>query len=260
MNISPKLLVERMTPTLRTALELAVGRSASMRCYEVTVEHLVQAMVSDEGSDAKLILRAYGISHDALLARLHAIVQRLPQGATGRPVFSGSLWPLAEHAWLYGSLLFDGAAIRTGHVLYTLGRHPGRYTTGDLAPELELLAPELEKELTEVVADSREASENQSTITPRSRRIPTTSLSAFLDDVALGIVSERGEAPSPRELLTAREAFRARTDDLGRDGSMSRWTRLVVVALQAGVDVDEAARVADETLLLTREVSRTDDA
>ncbi|MEQ8890155.1 MAG: type VI secretion system ATPase TssH, partial [Sandaracinaceae bacterium] len=72
------------------------------------------------------------------------------------PVFSGSLWKWIQDGWVYGSLEYGAGLIRTGHLFYTLIRHPGRYI-GEVLPELEDFSlEELEKDLDEALSVTRE--------------------------------------------------------------------------------------------------------
>ena len=50
MRVAPKALIRRMTPTATRLLEAAVGKAATGGFYEITVEHLLAAMLEpDEG-------------------------------------------------------------------------------------------------------------------------------------------------------------------------------------------------------------------
>ena len=51
MSVDPKLIVRKLTPTVTRMLETAVGRSANATHYEVTVEHVLRAILDPEDGD-----------------------------------------------------------------------------------------------------------------------------------------------------------------------------------------------------------------
>mgnify|MGYP001948702069 FL=1 len=112
-------------------------------------------MEDDDGDLAALSLH-YGKTRTGLQNRVDKILQHMKTGNSSRPVFSGSLWKWIQDGWVYGSLEYGAGLIRTGHLFYTLIRHPGRYI-GEVLPELEDFSlEELEKDLDEALSVTRE--------------------------------------------------------------------------------------------------------
>ncbi|HBQ14292.1 MAG TPA: type VI secretion system ATPase TssH [Myxococcales bacterium] len=156
MSVQPKTLVNRMTPTARQMLEAAIGRAASSGHYEVTIEHFLAQMVEPDDGDLAAIYQHFGKNRKPLQNRVEKILQHMKTGNSSRPVFSGSLWKWIQDGWVYGSLEYGAGLIRTGHLFYTLIRHPGRYI-GEVLPELEDFSlEELEKDLDEALSVTRE--------------------------------------------------------------------------------------------------------
>ena len=168
MSVQPKSLVQRMTPTTKQMLEAATGRAAGAGNYEVTIEHMLQQMVQPDDGDIAAIYQHFGKNRTALANRIDRIVQHMKTGNTSRPVFSGSLWKWIQDAWLYGSLEYGAGLIRSGHLFYTLLRHPGRYI-GEVLPELEDWSlEEIEKELDDALSVTHEEHESTPTSTSAS--------------------------------------------------------------------------------------------
>jgi len=156
VSVQPKTLVNRMTPTARQMLEAAIGRAASSGHYEVTIEHFLAQMVDPDDGDVAAIYQHFGKNRKPLQNRVEKLIQHMKTGNSSRPVFSGSLWKWIQDGWVYGSLEYGAGLIRTGHLFYTLIRHPGRYI-GEVLPELEDFSlEELEKDLDDALSVTRE--------------------------------------------------------------------------------------------------------
>ena len=157
MSVQPKTLVNRMTPTAREMLNAAIGKAASAQHYEVTIEHLLRAMLEPEDGDIAAIYQHFGRNRNPLKNRIEKILNHMKTGNTSRPVFSGSLWKWVQDSWMYGSLEFGATKIRSGHLFYTLVVFPGKYI-GETVPELEdiFTKEELDKDLNEALSVTRE--------------------------------------------------------------------------------------------------------
>ncbi|MFS2003772.1 type VI secretion system ATPase TssH [Duganella sp. CT11-25] len=121
MNLNLKTLIGKLNDTSRLAATRAASICVALGQYEVEVEHLFLALLEQERCDAALIVRACGISVDALEADLHREVSQFKTGSTRTPVFSRHLPLLLEHAWLIASLAtLQPDRIRSGHLLVAL--------------------------------------------------------------------------------------------------------------------------------------------
>ena len=56
MRVDAKSLVRKLTPSATRLLEAAVGRAAQGAYHEITVEHLLAAMLDPDEGDAARIL------------------------------------------------------------------------------------------------------------------------------------------------------------------------------------------------------------
>jgi type VI secretion system protein VasG len=166
VRVEPRLLARRLTPTASRMLEAAIGRSATGQHYEVTVEHMLQQMLDPEDGDAAAIFLHLNKNRIPLKNRVDKILQHMRTGNTSRPTFSANLWNWIEEAWLHASLELGDQRVRSGILLYTLIRSPGRYT-GEEFPELEeISADELKSELGDALSVTKEAVEAAPVDTP----------------------------------------------------------------------------------------------
>jgi type VI secretion system protein VasG len=159
MRVAPKALIRRMTPTATRLLEASVGKAATGGFYEITVEHLLAAMLEPDEGDVARVFHNWNVDRKRLATRVEKDVQRQKAGNTGRPVISELVFSWLEDAWLTASVELGATHLRTGHLLLQLVARPDRYTA-ESYPELEeLKLEELKKDLDTVLAPSPESSE-----------------------------------------------------------------------------------------------------
>ena len=120
MSTNLKTLISKLNPTCRQAAERAINICMAQGHYEVDLEHLFLALLETPDNDFALLLKAYGISANALEKDLTKEISRFKRGNTRTPVFSTHLPTLFEHAWLLASLDAGTTSIRSGHLLLAL--------------------------------------------------------------------------------------------------------------------------------------------
>jgi type VI secretion system protein VasG len=159
MRVAPKALIRRMTATATRLLEASVGKAATGGFYEITVEHLLAALLEPDEGDAARVFHNWNVDRKRLATRVEKDLQRQKTGNTGRPVISELVFSWLEDAWLTASVELGATHLRTGHLLLQLVARPDRYTA-ESYPELEeLKLEELKKDLDTVLAPSPESSE-----------------------------------------------------------------------------------------------------
>src|SRR4051812_28497572 len=159
MRVAPKALIRRMTPTATRLLEAAVGKAATGGFYEITVEHLLAAMLEPDEGDVARVFHNWNVDRKRLFGRVAKDLQRQRTGNTGRPVIPELVFSWLEDAWLTASVDLGATHLRTGHLLLQLVARPDRYTS-EAYPELgELETDALKKDLETVLAPSPESSE-----------------------------------------------------------------------------------------------------
>ncbi len=159
MRIDPQHLIRRLTPTAHRLLEAAVGRAVSGQFYEITVEHLLQAILESPDSDASKMIKQYGQDPAKLGDRVQRALEKQRSGNPGRPTLSENLTQWFEEAWLLGSLIFGHVKLHTAVLVIQLSERPGRYTAENF-PELEALdTNEIRKEFGDIMSSSAEQME-----------------------------------------------------------------------------------------------------
>jgi type VI secretion system protein VasG len=117
-EISRGALFGRLNPTALKAIESATGFCKMRGNPYVELVHWLHILIQDPRNDLAAIRTAFGLD-DARLARdVVAALDALPRGATSISDFSPQIEEAIEKGWLYASLQFGAARVRTGHLLY----------------------------------------------------------------------------------------------------------------------------------------------
>jgi type VI secretion system protein VasG len=103
-----------------------------------------QILQRPDGSDLHAIARGFELNPGRLAQELTEALDRLPRGASSISDLSVHIESVTERAWVWTSLKFGAARIRTGHLLVALLKTQG--LTG--------LVPALSRELAKVNADA----------------------------------------------------------------------------------------------------------
>lgn len=157
MIAEPRALLRKLNGRCTRALEAAVSACMSSRHYEVTVEHVLLALVDDRGSDVSAVFEHYRVELSHARGALQRYVGELRSGNAGKPVFSPLLLEWIEDAWLYASLELGEKHVRSGALLVRVVQSPTRYLPAEL-PLLERLPrEEVRRELATLAAASEEA-------------------------------------------------------------------------------------------------------
>lgn len=120
MSNSLKTLISKLNDTCRQAAERAAGLCMARGNYEVDLEHLLLALLEQDGCDLHSILRRCAISPTGVERELNAEIDRFKTGNGRTPVFSAHVPKLFEQAWLIASLDARLPRIRSGHLLLAL--------------------------------------------------------------------------------------------------------------------------------------------
>jgi len=153
----PRSLLKTLNATCTRALEAGASACIAARHYEVTVEHVLVALLDDPESDVHKILEHYEIDAAHLRSALQRYLGDLRSGNAGKPTFGSLLLELLQDAWVYSSVELGEAKLRSGALLSRLATVPSRYLPFEL-PLLDKIArDELRKNLATIAAGSGEA-------------------------------------------------------------------------------------------------------
>ncbi|HTH73754.1 MAG TPA: type VI secretion system ATPase TssH [Trinickia sp.] len=139
MSTPLKTLIAKLDALCLNGATRAASLCLARGHYEVDLEHLLLALIEQRASDVSVVLRASGLSADALRRDLERELERMKTGNTRTPVFSQHLIALFEQAWLIASLDSHVARIRSGHLLLALLASP------ELAQFAERMSPILSR-------------------------------------------------------------------------------------------------------------------
>jgi type VI secretion system protein VasG len=172
MRVDAKSLIRKLTPTATRLLEAAVGRAAGGGFYEITVEHLLAAMLEPDEGDVARLLHNWSADRRKLGNQVARELERQRQGNPGRPVISESVFSWIEEAWLTASVDFGAQKLRTGHLLLQLLVRPDRYTGEAYAELAALPLSDVRRDLLEVLAPSPETREAEVDQAPGAAPVP----------------------------------------------------------------------------------------
>ncbi len=135
--IDLSLLVARLNPTCRTALEAAAGLTLSRTHYNVEIEHWLLQLLGTPGSDIPVLLRHLDIDEGRLAAELQASLGGMKTGNGRPPALSPEIVALCKQAWLLASVERGDDAIRSADLLMAIN------TDEQISAPLRRAAPRL---------------------------------------------------------------------------------------------------------------------
>ncbi|SEO84438.1 type VI secretion system protein VasG [Luteibacter sp. UNC138MFCol5.1] len=219
-DISRTALFGKLNAIAYKAIESATVACRLRGHREVELVHWLQQILQLADSDAHRVVRHAGIDASRLARDIDDALERLPGGATSVSDLSADIEEAVERAWVYATLTFGEAQVRTGYLLAGIVR------TRRLRHVLTAISPEFDKLRAE----------------------------GFVDTLP-GIV-----AGSPEDRLAASDGFRmdarsTSTDDApaalgGRDGLRRYTVDLTAQARDGSIDPvvgrdDEIRQVVD---------------
>jgi type VI secretion system protein VasG len=157
LTADPRALLKKLDATCTKALEAGASACIASRHYEVTVEHVLLALLDDRESDLVQILEHYRLDAAGMRASIQRYLSELRSGNAGKPVFSALLLEWAQDAWVHASTELGEPAVRSGSLFYRLVSTPNRYTPLEL-PILDKIAKDdLRQNLAVITSGSKEA-------------------------------------------------------------------------------------------------------
>ncbi|PSJ36823.1 type VI secretion system ATPase TssH [Allosphingosinicella deserti] len=123
-EISRTALFGRLNPTALKAIETATSFCKMRGNPYVELAHWVHILLQDPRNDVAAIRSAFGLDDAKLTTDVVAALDALPRGATAISDFSPQIEEAIEKGWLYASLQFGAARVRTGHLLHGMLKSP----------------------------------------------------------------------------------------------------------------------------------------
>jgi type VI secretion system protein VasG len=109
-----KSLLLKLNNYLVRNLDTATGLGINRGNYEITFDHLLNALIEDGQGDVPLILKHYGIDSGDVQARCLKNLDEMDKGNSGKPKLSPLLTELFEQAWITSSVHHHETKIRSG--------------------------------------------------------------------------------------------------------------------------------------------------
>jgi type VI secretion system protein VasG len=159
LNVDLQALVGRLNQHCRSTLEGAVGLTLSRTHYNVEIEHWLSKLVESTDGDIAAILRHFEIDAGRLATDLTKTLDRLKTGNARSPALAPNVVKLVREAWVFASLEYNVAAIRSGHLMAALlGDDSLAAIARDASPLFSRINAEtLRLSFAKIVADSSEA-------------------------------------------------------------------------------------------------------
>ena len=152
-----KLLRQQLNTTCVRALEQAAVNCINRTHYEITVEHMLVALLDIGSSDVMCILDRFKLDVSQVRSAIVRYLDELKVGNSGRPAFSPFLAEWLSDGWQIASLELGQKAIRSGALLLSLVRNPSRAYFVDYTDEIKKIADnELKTKFNEITAASSE--------------------------------------------------------------------------------------------------------
>lgn len=164
LHVDLKPLVGKLNETCRRTLEGAAALCLSRTNYNVEVEHWLFKLLETTDTDVAAALRHSEIDPSRVCKDVSRVLDGLKTGNARAPALSQDTVDLIRGAWLVGSINFDAAKARTGHVLLALlSDDTLNRVIRNASPEFDKLsAEELRKNYISITARSSEAEESKS--------------------------------------------------------------------------------------------------
>ena len=90
----------------------------------VEIVHWIAQMVQAQDSDVHRIAKHFGVDSAVLAKDITATLDRLPRGSTSISDLSEHVQAAVERGWVYGTLMFGDAQVRSGHLLVGMLKTP----------------------------------------------------------------------------------------------------------------------------------------
>jgi type VI secretion system protein VasG len=158
MSLDLRSLIGKLDDTMRRALEGAAGLAMSRTHYEVELEHWLHKLLETGDTDIPRVLRHFEMNPDRLLASVTRALDAYKTGNGGRPNLSETIQELAVEGWVWSSVHFGLAKVRSGALFLAALRKPQlRQRLLEIHPALKNVNTEtLENDFVAIVGGSPE--------------------------------------------------------------------------------------------------------
>ena len=150
-EITRNALFGKLNPTTYRAIESATVFCKLRGNPYVELVHWLHQLLQLEDSDLHRIVRHFALDPSKLARDVTAALDRLPRGATAISDLSSSIEEAVERAWVFATLMFGEAQVRSGYLVV------GALRTPQLRNALQAISPEFAKLKPEALTDGFDA-------------------------------------------------------------------------------------------------------
>ncbi len=123
-EISRASLFGRLNTTTLKAVETATGFCRMRGNPYVELVHWLHVLLQDPANDVGRLRIAFGLDEARMAKDVLAALDALPRGATAVSDFSPQIEEAVEKGWLFASLQFGAAKVRSAHLVYAMLKTP----------------------------------------------------------------------------------------------------------------------------------------
>lgn len=143
VDINLKLLVDKMTPYMRSSLEGAAGLCITHGQFNVEIEHWMLKLLDINDTDIVQLFSKHNVDLSRLAKELAKSIAGFRSGSSRPAALSPSIVEAAKNAWMLASVDFNHAHISSGHLLAALLLDETlKRQLLESCPELKNIAPE----------------------------------------------------------------------------------------------------------------------
>src|ERR1035437_5064285 len=124
-DINRAALFGKLNPLLYQAIEGATVFCKLRGNPYVELVHWLHQILSANDSDVHRIVRHFDLDASKLAADLTRALDRLPRGATAISDLSEHIENAVERAWVYGTLKYGDAQVRSAYILVGIVKTTG---------------------------------------------------------------------------------------------------------------------------------------
>jgi type VI secretion system protein VasG len=162
MLVDPKSIIKRLTRPCTAALEAGVVQCVNARHYEVTLEHVMLALLDNADSDLAFLVMHYDLDPARLRQTLQREIDGMRTGNAGKPTFSPTMLEWMQDAWTIGSVDYTYQKVRSGVLFMLLARTPTKYSMSGIGSYLDAIPKDdLKQNLPKILSGSKEDAEAQ---------------------------------------------------------------------------------------------------
>ena len=161
MLVDPKSIIKRLTRACTDALQAGAAQCVNARHYEVTLEHVMLALLDNADSDIAFLAMHYDLDPGRLRATLQRSLEELRTGNAGKPTFSPLMLEWLQDAWTQGSVEYGFQKVRSGMLFLRLVQQPTKYSMSNIGTYLDALPKDdLKTNLPKILSGSKEDAES----------------------------------------------------------------------------------------------------